>query len=352
MKNTKFNKKIQNGFIIALVVIVTILFLWMIWPFVIPLILAMITAGLFHGVYKKILSLVKGKKAVAGGITVFMILLILIIPLGGFVTLVVDQAYELSSDIVPKIQEELENDQGKFEMPEWVPFREAVVNNQKTIVKKINEASGKLGNIVVGGMASFTQGAFGMFLKLFVFLYSLFFFIVGSDKMLDRIRDFVPIENDDFDEMLEQGLSVTRATLKGALLIGFIQGSLVGLMFWVLGIPGAAFWGAVSIVLSIIPSVGSGIVWAPAAVILFAQGETTNAIILTLYGMIVVGLVDNFLRPRLVGRDAKMSDLMILLSTLGGLGFFGVTGFILGPVLAGLAKTIWNIYEDRLIKAN
>lgn len=350
MSEKNFNNKIQNGFIVAITVIITILFLWMIKPFLLTLFLAMITAGLFDGTYRKLLSLFKGKKAIASGLTVLLVTLLFVVPLGLFVTLVVEQATEISRDIVPQIQAELENDEGKFELPDWIPFRDYLLKNQQEVVQKLNEASGKLGNMVVNGVANFTQGAFGMFLKLFVYLYSLFFFLIGSREIIDRIRKFVPIEEDDFDEMMKQGLSVTRATLKGALLIGVIQGSLVGLMFWFLGIPGAAFWGAISIVLSIIPSVGSGIVWTPAAIILFAQGKTTDAIILFLWGMVVVGLIDNFLRPRLVGRDAKMSDLMIFLSTLGGLGFFGVTGFILGPVLAGMLQTVWNIYEERLMK--
>lgn len=350
MEGSHFNKKIQNGFVIALAVILTILFLWMIRSFLLTILLAMITAGLFHGAYKKFLSLLKGKKALASGLTVLLITLLIVVPLGLFITVVVEQANEITSDIVPKIQEELENDQGKFIVPEWVPYRDYVVQNQNDIVKKINEASGKLGDLVINGVANFTQGALGMFLKLFVFLYTLFFLLMSSREVIEKVRHFVPIDNEDFDEMLTHGLSVTRATLKGALLIGALQGSLVGLMFLILGIQGAAFWGAVSIVLSIIPSIGSGVVWIPAVIILFAQGETTSAIILLVWGAVVVGLIDNFLRPRLIGRDAKMSDVMILLSTLGGLTFFGITGFILGPVLAGLVQTIWNIYDERVIQ--
>jgi len=350
MERSHFNRKNQNRFVIALAIILSLLFIWMIRNFVLTIILAMITAGLFDSSYRKLLSLFKGNKSIASGLTVLLITLLIVVPLGFFVTLVVEQANEISKDIVPKIQQELENNDGQIQMPEWVPYKEYITQNQNEIVKKINEASGKLGDLVINGVANFTQGALGMFIKLFVFLYTLFFLLMGSRGLIDKVRHFVPIDDEDFDEMMTHGLSVTRATLKGALLIGILQGSLVGLMFYILGIKGAAFWGAVSIVLSIIPSIGSGVIWIPAVIILFIQGETTSAIILLVWGAVVVGLIDNFLRPRLIGRDAKMSDVMILLSTLGGLSFFGIAGFILGPVLAGLVQTIWNIYDERIIK--
>jgi predicted PurR-regulated permease PerM len=146
--------------------------------------------------------------------------------------------------------------------------------------------------------------------------------------------------------LLERFVSVTRATIKGSLFIGFLQGSLAGLAFWVAGVPGAAFWGAVMVVLSIIPAVGAGLVWVPAVVYLFLAGAPLAAVGLLLWCVLVVGTVDNLLRPRLVGRDARMSDLLILLSTLGGIVLFGVVGFVVGPIVGALFVTTWDIYGE------
>jgi predicted PurR-regulated permease PerM len=151
---------------------------------------------------------------------------------------------------------------------------------------------------------------------------------------------------DEEEQLLERFVSVTRATLRGSLLIGFIQGSLAGVAFVVAGVPGAAFWGAIMVVLSILPAIGSAIVWVPTVIYLYAQGESATATGLLIWCATVVGTVDNFLRPWLVGRDAKMSDLLILLSTLGGIGLFGALGFIIGPVVAALFVTVWHIYGE------
>jgi predicted PurR-regulated permease PerM len=123
-----------------------------------------------------------------------------------------------------------------------------------------------------------------------------------------------------------------------------VQGTLSGLGFWILGIEGAGFWGAVMTVLSIIPGIGGAFVWVPTAIILAIQGEFGKALILVLFGSMIVGTVDNVLRPRLVGRDTQLHDLMIFFSTLGGIMLFGVMGFIAGPILAALFVTAWDMF--------
>jgi predicted PurR-regulated permease PerM len=146
--------------------------------------------------------------------------------------------------------------------------------------------------------------------------------------------------------LLERFVSVTRATLKGSLLIGIIQGALAGLAFWLAGIPGAAFWGTITAVVSIIPAIGSAIIWVPMVIYLLVTGHTGAGLGLLLWSVLVVSTIDNFLRPRLVGRDTRMSDLLVLLSTLGGLGLFGPVGFIVGPIVAALFVTVWHIYGE------
>jgi predicted PurR-regulated permease PerM len=146
--------------------------------------------------------------------------------------------------------------------------------------------------------------------------------------------------------LLERFVSVTRATLRGSLLIGLIQGGVAGLAFWVAGVPGPAFWGTVMVVLSIIPAIGASLIWIPAVIYLFMAGQVVAGVGLLAWCAIVVGTIDNLLRPRLIGRDARMSDLMILLSTLGGIVLFGAVGFIVGPIVAALFVTVWHIYGD------
>ena len=144
--------------------------------------------------------------------------------------------------------------------------------------------------------------------------------------------------------MLAKFTSVTRATLKGSLLIGLLQGTLAGIAFAVAGIHNAVFWGTVMAVLSVIPNVGAALVWIPAVVILILQGDPVTGIGLALFCGLVVGSLDNVLRPILVGKDTKMHELMIFFSTLGGILMFGLAGIFIGPVIASLFITIWEMY--------
>jgi predicted PurR-regulated permease PerM len=154
----------------------------------------------------------------------------------------------------------------------------------------------------------------------------------------------LPLQDHDEKRMLDKFTSVTRATLKGTAVIGILQGSLAGTAFWVVGIPSSVFWGTIMAVLSIIPGIGTALVWGPAVVILAASGHFLKAGGLGLFCALVVGSVDNLLRPILVGKDTQMHELMIFFGTLGGIIMFGVMGMIIGPIVAALFITIWEIY--------
>ena len=161
---------------------------------------------------------------------------------------------------------------------------------------------------------------------------------------MNRILWYLPLEDKDERRLLDKFRSVTRATLKGTAVIGILQGGLAGAALWAVGIPSALFWSVIMMVLSIIPGIGTGLVWLPAAVILAAGGSWAEGIGLALFCGLVVGSIDNFLRPRLVGQDTQMPDLLILLGTLGGITLFGILGFIVGPIVAALFVTVWEIY--------
>ncbi|MDH3735381.1 MAG: AI-2E family transporter, partial [Gemmatimonadota bacterium] len=146
--------------------------------------------------------------------------------------------------------------------------------------------------------------------------------------------------------MLDKFVSVSRAMVKGTFLIGIIQGALAGVAFWIAGIPSVAFWSTIMAVLSIIPGIGAALVWVPAGIYLISVGETGAGIGVLIWCGIVVSTVDNLLRPWLVGRDTQMPDLMILLGTLGGLAVFGAAGVIVGPIVAALFITVWELYGE------
>jgi len=209
----------------------------------------------------------------------------------------------------------------------------------------------KAGEVVASASAfvfealSATTLATAVFIFHFVILlYTMFFFLIGGPALLKNVMGYLPIDEADKQNMLEQFVSVTRATLKGSILTGIAQGVAGGVAFWVVGIDGAIFWGTVMTALSIIPGIGSALVWVPASIILMATGDAWRGIGLAAFGTLVIGSLDNLLRPMLVGRDTQMHELMIFFSTLGGLLMFGVMGFIVGPILAALFVTVWEMF--------
>jgi predicted PurR-regulated permease PerM len=181
-------------------------------------------------------------------------------------------------------------------------------------------------------------------LNLFVMVYAMFFFLKDGEKILEKIFYYLPLNDEDEELMLQRFTSITRATVKGTLVIGIIQGALAGFAFWIAGIDGAAFWGTIMAILSIVPGIGAALIWVPAVIYLIVTGELVAGLLLFAWCATVVGTIDNILRPILVGKDAKMPDLLILVGTLGGLFLFGPIGFIVGPIVCGLFLTVWEIY--------
>jgi len=340
----------QQRFLLGLVAAISVLFLWMIRHFLIPLLLAAIFAGLLQPLYRMVLRWLRGREALASATVVLLSLLLILGPLTGFLGIVVGQALEISQGVGPWVEEQMQREDPLSDLLQRIPFSDThpwlqtVAPDRDELVSKVGQAVSRFGSLVVEGLASATRGTAAFLLYLFILLYSLFFFLMRGHEVLERALFYVPLTNEEEDALIQRFVSVTRATLKGSLVIGLLQGSLAGLGFWVAGIKGAAFWGTVMAVLSVIPGVGALIVWVPGVLWLLATGHGVAAAGLTAWCAGVVGTIDNVLRPRLVGTDAKMPDLLILLGTLGGISLFGASGFLLGPVVAALFVTLWEMY--------
>jgi predicted PurR-regulated permease PerM len=227
---------------------------------------------------------------------------------------------------------------------EHLPFYEQLLPYREVILEKSGQVVGSISKWVANGLSSATLGTASFLFMTFVFLYTMYFFQMDGPKLIRKILYYLPLGSDDENLMLEKFTSVTRATLKGSLLIGILQGGLAGIAFAVAGIDNAVFWGTVMAVLSVIPSIGSALIWFPAAVVLIMRGDVTAGIGLMAFCGLVVGSIDNLLRPILVGKDTKMHELMIFFGTLGGIFMFGLTGIFIGPLIASLFITVWELY--------
>jgi len=342
MDQNKLNKII----LLLVIIVISIIFFSMIRNFIIVILLAGIFSALFQPLYKFFEKIFKGRKNLSAGITLLLIVLIVFIPLLSLLGVVAGQAIKISQSVKPWITQWMNEPTTFDQMFQSVPFYDSISAYKDFIIEKGGVIVSKMSTVLFNSLSSATLSTVNFFFLFFIFLYTMFFFLKDGGIILNKILYYLPLTNKDEQRLLEKFTSVTRATIKGTLVIGIIQGGLAGLAFWVVGIKAALFWGTIMTVLSIIPVIGSTLVWLPAAIILAASGQFVKAIGLFIFCGLLVGSVDNLLRPTLVGRDTKMHELLILFSTIGGITLFGIVGFIVGPIIAALFVTVWDIYGE------
>lgn len=335
----------SRGLLLLLLALgISALFFRMIQGFVLALLLAAVSAGLAYPMYERVLSFVKDRKSLAAGVTLLLSIVLIVGPTLGLMTIVARQAAEVSASAGGWVRQQLDHKSEWEERLESIPGVARLAPYQDEILAKVSELGGKMASFAVSGLATGARGTARFFLLLFVMLYAIFFFLKEGRSVLDRALHYVPLSEADKSLMLNTFTGVTRASLKGTGVIGIVQGALGGIAFAVAGITGPVFWGLVMAVLSIIPGIGPAVIWVPAVVFLVAEGRTGAAIGLAVWCFAVVSTVDNVLRPRLVGRDTKMPDILVLLGTLGGLAMFGPVGIIVGPIIAALFVTVWELF--------
>jgi len=338
---------LRTAFVLLLVAAVTALFLAVAWPFLKPLLLGALLAGLFHPLYRWITRLLGGRQSVGAGVTLLVLLVLGLGPISVFLGIVVQQALTVSDQAIPWLSQHL-GAASTSNIHDWLvqrfPALAEYMPSQEQLLQQVGTAAKTAGAFLVGFASRMTVTTAAFLLNLFVMLYAMFFFFKDGHKILERIFYYLPLSDEDETSMLARFTSITRATVKGTLVIGVIQGTLAGVAFWVAGIDGAALWGTIMTILSIIPGIGAPLVWVPVVIVLFVNGQYVTGTLLLVWCGVVVATIDNFLRPVFVGRDAQMPDLLILIGTLGGLFLFGPIGFIVGPIICGLFLTVWDIY--------
>lgn len=355
MGNFMLNKSEQTTrmtFLLILALGITLLFFSVIKGFVLPLIMAAVLTAVAQPLYKWFLKKWGGRETVAALVTVIIFLLTVIIPTLFFIGMLVRDAVSVSNqmgDWVTKVSQDPEALQTMLSnnatLQKILPYQDQIMTK---IAQFASTAASYIAQALVGGAA----GIASFFLKLFICLFAMFQFLKDGPRILDWIFKCTPATDDDRKQIETTFSSVARATLKGTLVIGIVQGGLAGAAFAVAGINGALFWSAIMAVLSIIPGVGTAIVWVPTVIYLAMTGQWGAAIGVGAWCAVIVGTADNVLRPLLVGKDTKMSELMVLLTTLGGLTFVGAAGIVIGPVIGALFTTIWTLWSSTVEPEN
>jgi predicted PurR-regulated permease PerM len=329
--------------VLSLTGAISALFLIMIQDFLMVLFLAGLFSGLARPLYLRLCYHLHGSRHLASLITLIIISLVFLLPAFLLLAVVFSQAVDVSQSVTPWVSHL--NEPGVFaDTLRKLPFYQELIPYKDMLIAKAGEAVTLVSRFLISGLSSLTIGTANFFLMLFILLYSMYFLQMDGDRLILKILYYLPLKSHDEEVMLEKFISVTRAMLKGTVLVGVMQGTLAGIAFAVAGVDNAVFWGTIMAVLSVIPSVGSALIWLPASLLLMIQDHMQTGIALALFCGLIVGSLDNVLRPMLVGHDTKMHELMIFFSTLGGIMMFGIVGLLIGPLIASLFITVWDLY--------
>ncbi|MGJ0507395.1 MAG: AI-2E family transporter [Methylocystis sp.] len=338
----------EDTALLALILAVSVAFAWILWPFYGAVLWGTVTAIVFAPLYRRLLSSMQPRRNLAAIVTVMIIVLVVILPLA---LIAVSMAQEASGvyeqlqsgdlDLVRLFRQVFEA------LPAW-----AADLMRRFGLASLGEAQEKLSAEVIKGSQFFAtkalgigQSAVSLTVNLCVMLYLLFFLLRDEEALAHEIRDAIPLRAEQKDALLRKFAVVIRATVKGDLLVAVLQGALGGLIFWILGVSAPLLWAALMAILSLVPAIGAALVWGPVAIYFLASGAIWQGIVLIVYGAFVIGLADNVLRPILVGKDTKMPNYVVLISTLGGIQMFGLNGFVMGPVIAAIFIAAWDIYS-------
>ena len=347
--------KANLSFFVMLLVFVTIGFITIIMPWFGSVFWAVIFTVIFWPLHCRIHKMMPSFPNIAALITLVFWIFLALIPLllitgalireiNAFYELVRDGQFNIavySNAILDKMPDWLDNALGYFELTDL-----------SDIQSKVQASLANLTRTAANQAVALGQNALWFFAALGVMLYAMFFFFRDGTKLLEKIKYTIPLTNEYRNTLLERFATVIKATVKGNILVAMVQGGLGGLIFSFLGVQGAVLWGVIMAFLSLLPAVGAALIWLPVAIYFLATGAMFKGVILILFGVFVIGLTDNVLRPILVGKSTKLPDWVILISTLGGLSVYGINGFVIGPLLAALFIVCWQLFAETLVEGD
>ncbi len=339
-------RTLDGRLMLGLLAAVTAAFVWILLPFYGTILWAAIIALLFAPLYRRLLPRCRQRATPAALLTLLAALLLAVLPL----TLVAGALVREATNLYQRLQsgqfEPLTYLRGVFDaLPVGVTRlldRAGLIDFdtlQQRLVVLLSQASQFIATQALG----IGQNTFELVASVCISLYLAFFLIRDGQALVQALRRAIPLAPVHAEELLDKFGTVIRATVKGNLLVAVIQGALGGLAFWFLDVRAALLWAVLMAFLSLLPAIGAALVWLPVALWLLLTGALWQGLALVAWGMLVIGLIDNLLRPVLVGKDTQLPDYLVMISTLGGMAVFGLNGFVLGPVIAAMFVAVWHM---------
>ncbi|VTU23469.1 putative inner membrane protein [Variovorax sp. PBL-H6] len=340
---------LQRTVFLLLLAAVTAAFFWILLPFFGAVLWAVALAILFTPLYKRLLKRMPGRHNLAALATLTICLVIVIIPLALVTVSLVQEA----SLVTQRIRTGEINFGRYFQqvlgaLPQWLNnlLSRFGLGDVETMLSKVAQGAAQTGQLVATQALNIGQNTFDFLVSFALMLYMLYFLLRDGTALSKTVRQALPMARPHTHFLLNKFTTVIRATVKGNVAVAAVQGALGGLAFWVLGVQGALLWAVLMAFLSLLPAVGAALIWLPVAIYFLATGHIWEGVALIVFGVVVIGLVDNVLRPILVGKDTQMPDYIVLMSTVGGMALFGVNGFVIGPVVAALFMATWDLFAS------
>jgi len=348
MRTQSYWHAVEDRTFMLLIVTISLAFGWILWPFYGAILWGVALAILFAPLYRRLSRAMRHRRTLAALATIVIILVLVILPLVWITASLLQEG----SNLFARLQSG-ELNPGKYfrdifgALPTWVTslLDRYGLTNLSLMQERLAASLTRGSEYLAAQALSIGQNTFDFIVSCFIMVYLLFFLLRDGEALARRIKNAIPLRADHLRDLFAKLAIVIRATVKGNIVLAILQGALGGLMFWILDIHAPVLWGALMAFLSLLPAVGAALVWAPVAVYLLVTGAVWQAVILIVFGVLVIGLVDNVLRPILVGKDTKMPDFIVLFSTLGGIAIFGLNGFVIGPVIAAMFIAGWEIFS-------
>lgn len=337
---------LQAKTFLLLLALVTVAFGWILMPFFGAVFWGAVLAILFAPFHRRILARQSKRPVLAALTTLGICLILVILPM---ILIAVSLAQE-GTALYQKVESQ-EIDVAAFlqniftALPAWMHdiMGRFGLDSIGRLQARLSDAAVQGSRFIATNVLDIGKNAFDFLVSFFVMLYLLFFLLKDGPALAERIQRAIPLSAVHKQNLFNKFTTVIRATVKGNFLVAGAQGAMGGIAFWMLGVQAPLLWAVVMAFLSLLPAVGAALVWAPVAVYLVATGAVWKGVMLTAFGVLVIGMIDNVLRPILVGKDIKMPDYLVLISTIGGIAIFGLNGFVIGPVVAALFIALWDI---------
>ena len=341
--------QLQRGIFLFLLASVTAAFFWILAPFSGAVLWGVALAILFTPLYKRLLRKMPTRRNLAALATLTICLVIVIIPLSMVTASLVQEV----SLVAQKIRSGEINfvrylQQIAAALPQWLLnlLDRFGLGNIEALLAKLSQGAAQGTQLIATQAVNIGQNTFEFLVSFAVMLYLLYFLLRDGTELSKSVREALPLARPHTHYLLNKFTTVIRATIKGNVAVAAVQGALGGLAFWFLDVQGALLWAVLMAFLSLLPAVGAALIWLPVALYFLATGEIWQGVFLIVFGVVVIGLVDNILRPLLVGKDTQMPDYIVLLSTIGGMALFGINGFVIGPVIAALFLAAWDLFSS------